>query len=83
MLEQGELEILLGVQIVQKSDAETITEMIMDILLQLNIDTGIIIGLVCDITSTNSGHLSELAVQLQCKLGRKKLVELACRHHVS
>ena len=49
MLEQGELEILLGVQIVQKSDAESITEMIMDILLQLNIDTGIIIGLVCDI----------------------------------
>ena len=46
------------------------------------IDLQHIVGLVFDTTSANSGSISGIVVRLEAELGRK-LLELACRHHIS
>ena len=74
--------IYTGVLVVNKGDAESVTIEILDMLEKSYIDKSIIIGLVFDTTSTNSGHISGIVVRLEKHFGRN-LLQLACRHHIA
>ena len=82
LVEQDGEDILLGVPTVNEGNAEVIAAEIIALLAENNIDPSLIIGLVFDTTSVNSGYISGVVIRLQKEFGRS-LLQLACRHHIA
>ena len=76
-------EILLKIENLHQghSTAAELTNIILDTLDSCNIGKHLIIGLVFDTTSINTGIHKEVTVCLERAFGNN-LLQLACRHHV-
>ena len=70
-----------GVPSTKEGDAATISQKIVDMLAENEVDIQNIAGLVFDTTSANSGHLNGIVVRLEAKFSHK-LLQLACHHHI-
>ena len=75
-------DVLLQINPDQKhSTASEQTKIILDTLDKWKIERDLIIGLVLDTTSINTGNCCDVAVSLEQIFGTKLLL-LACQHHV-